>query len=43
MLLDSFAHAEDDVEARLLAEQRVEAERILMATRAAHGRRSPSC
>ena len=38
MLLDSFAHAEEDVGRRLLTEQRVEAERILMATRAAHGR-----
>jgi molecular chaperone HscA len=35
MLLDSFAHAADDVRARQLAEQRVEAERILMATRGA--------
>jgi molecular chaperone HscA len=35
MLLDSFAHAEEDVGRRLLTEQRVEAERILMATRAA--------
>jgi molecular chaperone HscA len=35
MLLDSFAHAEEDVNRRLLTEQRVEAERILMATRAA--------
>jgi molecular chaperone HscA len=35
MLLDSFAHAESDVGRRLLAEQRVEADRILMATRAA--------
>ena len=35
MLLDSFAHAEDDVKARQLAEQRVEAERILAAARAA--------
>jgi molecular chaperone HscA len=31
MLLDSFAHAEDDVKTRLLAEQRVEAARILGA------------
>jgi molecular chaperone HscA len=31
MLLDSFAHAEDDVKTRLLAEQRVEAARILDA------------
>jgi molecular chaperone HscA len=31
MLLDSFAHAEDDVKARLLAEQQVEAARILDA------------
>ncbi len=35
MLLDSFAHAEDDVKARLLTEQRVEAERIVSAARAA--------
>ena len=35
MLLDSFEHAEDDVKARLLAEQRVEADGILAATRAA--------
>jgi molecular chaperone HscA len=35
MLLDSFAHGETDVKARLLAEQRVEADRILAATRAA--------
>src|SRR5439155_7782529 len=34
MLLDSFAHGESDVKARQLAEQRVEAERILAATRA---------
>jgi molecular chaperone HscA len=31
MLLDSFAHAEDDVQTRLLAEQRIEAARILDA------------
>jgi molecular chaperone HscA len=35
MLLESFAHAEEDVKARLLAEQRVEAERILGALDAA--------
>jgi molecular chaperone HscA len=35
MLLDSFAHAEDDVKTRLLAEQRVEAKRILGALEAA--------
>jgi molecular chaperone HscA len=35
MLLDSFAHGEDDVRARQLAEQRVEASRILAATQAA--------
>jgi molecular chaperone HscA len=35
MLLDSFAHGEADIKARQLAEQRVEAERILAATRAA--------
>jgi molecular chaperone HscA len=35
MLLDSFAHAEDDVKTRLLAEQRVEAARIIDALDAA--------
>ncbi len=35
MLLDSFAHAEEDVKTRLLAEQRIEAERIAAAARAA--------
>lgn len=35
MLLDSYAHADEDVRLRLLAEQRVEAERILAATRGA--------
>jgi molecular chaperone HscA len=35
MLLDSFAHAEEDVRVRQLAEQRVEGDRILMAARAA--------
>jgi molecular chaperone HscA len=35
MLLDSFAHAEADVRTRQLSEQRVEADRILNATRAA--------
>jgi molecular chaperone HscA len=35
MLLDSFAHAEEDVKARLLTEQRVEADRIAGAARAA--------
>lgn len=35
MLLDSYANADDDVRLRLLTEQRVEAERILAATRAA--------
>ena len=35
MLLDSFAHAEEDVKTRLLAEQRVEAKRILAALDAA--------
>ena len=35
MLLDSFEHAEDDVRTRQLAEQRVEAERILQAAQAA--------
>jgi molecular chaperone HscA len=35
MLLDSFAHAEEDVQARQLTEQRVEADRIAAAARAA--------
>jgi molecular chaperone HscA len=35
MLLDSFAHAEDDVKVRLLTEQQVEADRIAAAARAA--------
>ncbi|HEY3351844.1 MAG TPA: Fe-S protein assembly chaperone HscA, partial [Polyangia bacterium] len=35
MLLDSFEHAEDDVRERLLVTERVEAERILVATRQA--------
>jgi molecular chaperone HscA len=35
MLLDSFAHAETDLSRRTLVEQRVEADRILNATRAA--------
>ena len=35
MLLDSYAHADEDVYLRLLTEQRVEAERILAATRTA--------
>ena len=35
MLLDSFTHAEEDVTARLLTEQRVEAERIAAAARGA--------
>jgi molecular chaperone HscA len=35
MLLDSFTHAEQDVQARLLTEQRVEAERIASAARVA--------
>ena len=43
MLLDSFEHAEDDVKTRLLAEQRVEAERILAAARSAAMADSPSC
>jgi molecular chaperone HscA len=33
MLLDSIAHADEDVRRRLLAENRVEAERLLHATR----------
>jgi molecular chaperone HscA len=35
MLLESFAHGEEDVKARQLAEQKVEAARILAATQAA--------
>jgi molecular chaperone HscA len=35
MLLDSFTHAESDVKTRLLTEQRVEADRIAAAARAA--------
>lgn len=35
MLLESFAHAEEDVKTRQLSEQRVEADRILAAVRAA--------
>ncbi len=35
MLLDSYAHADADVRARLLAEQRVEADRIAAAVRVA--------
>jgi molecular chaperone HscA len=35
MIRDSFAHAEEDVSERLLAVERVEADRILQATRAA--------
>jgi molecular chaperone HscA len=35
MLLDSFEHAEEDVKARLLISERVEADRILAATRQA--------
>lgn len=35
MLLDSYAHADEDVRIRLLTEQRIEAERILAATRTA--------
>ncbi len=35
MLLDSYAHADEDVMLRLLTEQRVEAERIVTATRVA--------
>ena len=42
MLLDSFAHAEDDVKARLLAEQRVEADGIVAAARRRCATR-PSC
>jgi molecular chaperone HscA len=35
MLADSLAHAQDDAAARILAEQKVEAKRLLEATRAA--------
>jgi molecular chaperone HscA len=35
MLAESFSHAEDDMHARSLAEARVDAERLLLATRAA--------
>ncbi len=35
MLLDSFAHAEEDVKARLLTEQRIEAQRIVAAAQSA--------
>jgi molecular chaperone HscA len=35
MLQDSFAHASDDAQARALAEARVEAERIIVATQSA--------
>jgi molecular chaperone HscA len=35
MLLDSFAHAEEDVKVRLLTEQQVEADRIAAAARSA--------
>ncbi|HXJ19752.1 MAG TPA: Fe-S protein assembly chaperone HscA [Polyangia bacterium] len=35
MLLDSFAHAEEDVQVRQLTEQRIEADRIAAAARAA--------
>ncbi|HZL16351.1 MAG TPA: Fe-S protein assembly chaperone HscA [Polyangia bacterium] len=35
MLLDSFAHAEADIKARLLAEQQIEAEGIIAAVRVA--------
>ncbi|MCZ8111850.1 MAG: Fe-S protein assembly chaperone HscA [Betaproteobacteria bacterium] len=35
MLRDGFAHAEDDISARKLREARVEAERMVLATRAA--------
>ena len=41
MLLDSFEHAEEDVKARLLAEQRVEAERIAAAARDGDGATAP--
>ncbi len=35
MLADSLAHAQDDARARILAEQKVEAQRLIEATRAA--------
>ena len=35
MLLDAYEHAEDDVALRSLREQRVDAERVMMATRGA--------
>jgi molecular chaperone HscA len=35
MLKDGFAHADDDMAARKLREARVEAERMVLATRAA--------
>lgn len=35
MLLDAYDHAEDDMTVRALREQRVEAERIVVATRSA--------
>jgi len=38
MLADSLAHARDDAAARVLAEQKVEAERLIEATRAALNR-----
>jgi molecular chaperone HscA len=37
MLRDSFEHAKEDMHARALAEHRVEAERLIEATRAALG------
>jgi hypothetical protein len=39
MLKDGFAHAEDDMAARKLREARVEAERMVLATRRRTGRR----
>ena len=42
MLIESFEHAEDDLKARLLTEQRVEAERILRR-RARRWPTAPSC
>ena len=43
MLQDSFAHATDDVQARALAEARVDAERIIAATRIGARRRCAIC
>ena len=42
MLLDSFEHAEEDIQRRLLREQRVEAERILHDARSSSAS-TPTC